>query len=59
MQNHTNAVVTIHQQIAEKFVGSAQKILTDDVVKEVRVEKAALKQPHIPKDKVIFFHHDL
>ncbi|CAI2167142.1 12208_t:CDS:10 [Funneliformis geosporum] len=29
MQNHTNAAVTIHKQIAEKFVGMAQKISTE------------------------------
>ena len=55
MQNHTNAAVTIHQKIAEKFVGVTQKISTEYVVERDWVEKAGLERPCTPEDKVIFF----
>ncbi|CAG8670241.1 9222_t:CDS:10, partial [Funneliformis mosseae] len=52
MQNHTNAAVTIHQKIAEKFVGVTQKISTEYVVERDRVEKAGLERPCTPEDKI-------
>ena len=54
MQNHTNAAVTIHQEIAEKFVGVAQKISTEDVVERDWVEKAGHVHRRI---RLYFFHH--